>query len=164
MKKITFESARVPRERVHRAKKKESGEWVEGYYVHYRDMIHHIHCLDPEGKPGDKCSLTVEIDPSTLCEYTGLRVKNGGKESERIFEGDILKVSCSAFDSSKPVEFYTVEYVRGMFLARCVSSGKLVGPVSNLAATVSTGVCEDTSCKIIGNMFDDATLLDKLRP
>ncbi len=72
------------REILFKAKRKDNGEWVEGYMVKY-----------PSGKVEffKKCVelpdvlLRCEVDPKTICEYTGLEDKNGKK----IWENDIVE-------------------------------------------------------------------------
>ena len=73
------------REILFRGKRVDNGEWVEGQYVYLlnpktengQPIKHFIHDGTPFG---------VQIDPETICEYTGLTDKNGRK----VFEGDIV--------------------------------------------------------------------------
>ena len=74
------------REILFKAKRIDNGEWVEGYYQKRYDLLgneeHLIFHAD---------SYTVweyaEIDPETLCQFTGMTDKNG----VRIWKNDIVE-------------------------------------------------------------------------
>lgn len=68
------------REILFKAKRLDNGKWVEGYY--FAKPILNYHCiLEGENQ--------WQIDPDTLCQFTGLTDKDGNK----IWENDIVDVS-----------------------------------------------------------------------
>ena len=65
------------REILFKAKRKDNGEWVEGYYRRIPCMGLHGHYIMPQN-PKNRLEQ-YEIDPDTICQYTGLTDKNGNK-------------------------------------------------------------------------------------
>lgn len=78
------------REILFKAKRLDNGEWVQGYIVRHPSAVQigesspwyiHVPPIDPDDSGG-----VFNVNPETVCQYTGLTDKNGAK----IFEGDKL--------------------------------------------------------------------------
>ena len=109
------------REILFKAKRLSDGEWVEGYLVKYPSAIQVGDCspwyiqvppVDPDDSGGK-----YNVDPSTVCEWTGLKDKNG----KRIFEGDILSYNCGDGDD-EPRE---VHFMNGRFVVQWAVRGDI---------------------------------------
>lgn len=76
------------REILFKGKRKDNGEWVEGYYV-FDECTVIVKGLSYSNRNDGKIEmpLVYPVDPATVGQFTGLVDKNG----KRIFEGDIVR-------------------------------------------------------------------------
>ena len=70
---------------LYRAKRCDNGEWVEGFLMD----DNYINTPFNDNDVGGRFDDPVEIDPSIICQCTGLKDKNG----KLIWENDIVNVS-----------------------------------------------------------------------
>lgn len=146
------------REILFKAKRKDNGEWVEGYYIYH---IKRTICpLGDSVKPEDeqhvimqdsfsdwnmpRDTVVYEIDPDTLSQYTGLTDKNG----KRIWENDICIIKDGTLDEED-----------GCFICKwddCTARYILDG---NGLAVYFDNV-DERDIEVIGNIFDNADLLE----
>ena len=115
-----------------KAKRLDNGEWIIGSFV-----VMKIPALSKTtiGIVAADGATLHEIDPSTVCQFTGLKDKDG----KDIFENDILYDKDSGIASAIKWKRHVCGYVYekvGMF------------------ATVHVYACHTGLLKIIGNKFD----------
>lgn len=126
------------REILFKGKEKDSGRWVEGYYQKRYDYSENIQHLIFWAKSSTVWEY-IEVDPETVCQYTGLTDKNGRK----IFEGDICEFAAYGEDYKGDVRF-----IKGNFTIWC---GK--------CAPFLDDSLEKHSAIVIGNIFDNPELI-----
>lgn len=133
------------REILFRAKRADNGEWVEGYFAigkWYLDEKERYAILPIDLCFYPHCEINewIEIDPETVCQYTGLKDKNG----KRIWENDIVRIENSMDEGIGNIEFYGgMWYVDGE-------------PSNSLHDIVEY---DDGELEVIGNIFDNPELL-----
>lgn len=134
------------REILSRAKRKDNGEWTEGYVFELQPGQYMICDRIQYDRPSTLpvweffryCSH--EIDPETLCRYTGLKDKNGN----RIWENDIIKHEIS--DTIGTVKWYQEDYVGWCVDDTIIDEQQFTDEMWN-------------ECEVIGNIFDNPELL-----
>ena len=129
------------REILFKAKRIDNGEWVEGYYVYCRKRHYILQVLNKAIGFDEREYEWVEVDPDTICQYTGLTDKNGKK----IWENDILRIGENA---KLMVSWHH-------FKASWVLSKK--GWMYNHFFGESV---EPEDVEAVGNIFDNAELLE----
>ena len=131
----------MSREILFKAKRKDNGEWIEGYYVYCRKRHYILQVLNKAIGFDEREYEWVEVDPDTICQYTGLTDKNGKK----IWENDILRIGENA---KLMVSWHH-------FKASWVLSKK--GWMYNHFFGESV---EPEDVEAVGNIFDNADLLE----
>lgn len=142
------------REILFKAKRKDNGKWVEGYYCKLDETTycisedyerhpvptHHyiLHeTMTDWGLPNR--FLQFEIDPSTICQYTGLTDKNGKK----IWEKDIAYIRSSGLSGYGVIKY---------------ENGNLV--LVDLKRKRTYSLYGEWKIRKDGNIFDNADLLE----
>lgn len=132
-----------------KAKRKDNGEWVEGYVVLYPSGKAEIHKISKELPD---ILLKLEVEPETLCQYTGLTDKNGRK----IWENDIVTITLECNDYLIPSETGIVEYSYGQYELK-VKAPDGQNAYSDLINKLSEAPFE---IEKLGNIFDNPELLE----
>lgn len=129
------------REILFRAKRKDNSEWVEGNLIinERNENQKYIGYIFDERNGVIEDFDIVEVVPDTLCQYTGLKDKNG----RRIWENDILKL---------PDEdgYFVCEWEEDT--ARFILNGD--------GLTVDFDNYWSYQVEVVGNIFDNADLLE----
>ena len=126
-----------------KAKRIDYDKWVEGYYAYFSHLDDN-HCMyyHYDGIP-----LVCDINPDTLCQYTGLKDKNGKK----IFEGDLILLMDRWYCAVE----YDVEN------ARFILNGEHVKNEDKDELTHSSfAPYYQNEIEVIGNIFDNPELLN----
>lgn len=154
------------RENLFKAKRKDNGKWIEGYYQKRYDLLGNEEHLIFHADSYNVWEYA-EIDPETLCWSTGRCDKNGKK----IWKNDILMCH------GNPEELVKAAF--GEFGVRNFETGtivdKVIGWHYEIIPTDTVSRCEPfcwsmpltkdyidrCEMKVVGNIFDNPELLQE---
>lgn len=127
-----------------KAKRADNGEWVTGYYVKGLDMYDkEVHLIFEPATifySNGETDGWNEIDPSTICQCTGLKDKNG----KLIWENDIVNLK-----TGKAVVIWDKAEWRIKWIKDTIWRKDL-----------HFWTNDDWKCEAIGNIFDNSELLE----
>lgn len=143
------------REIIFKAKRIDNGEWVEGYVVHKRGLYFIYDIVNSESCRQNN----YEIDPETLCQFTGLCDKNGKK----IWEGDIISYQRDNDDCPFPNKDTKKRF--GKVFYQGFRSTFAIGMGRNGSRSINDDlwkyVQNGNRVEVIGNRFDNPELLQE---
>ncbi len=147
---------------LYKAKRVDNKEWIQGVpfevegktviLISDNENMLRVHYLEENMWEAD--IYAVEVDPSTICQCTGLKDKN----SKLIWENDIIKT----FDAGEEwclskIIFADTSLGCGWKTTDIKSLSKYN---NNLFKEVSFGSFDSKSVEIVGNIFDNKELLE----
>lgn len=122
-----------------KAKRIDNGEWVQGYLFGIWEKIYIL-----LGMTNDIPNM-VEVDPSTICQYTGLRDKNG----KLICENDIMVAHLDDYYPGDETYIRILWYESG-FCSKEKGSED-ISPIDKF---------DQEHFEVCGNIFDNKELLE----
>lgn len=126
-----------------RAKRIDKGEWVEGCLLVLDDETYRIATSCLQGNAEHLLQVCAyEVDPSTICQCTGLKDKN----RKLIWENDVVK-----HDFGKDQIGVQLAIVKYDSKYACYQ----IKPIYDWM------YCHESDCEVIGNIFDNPDLLNE---
>ena len=124
-----------------KAKRIDNGEWVVGYIARYGHTGKEKYYIIPSYASD---LYVFEVDPTTICQCTGLKDKNGNL----IWENDVVRVTINS----------------GSTICRCAFADTVAHfqlwqkhTIKSTSTVLNLGNYE---CEVIGNIFDNSELLE----
>ena len=129
-----------------KAKRIDNGEWIQGYLYGIWEKRYILWGMT------NNIPTMIEVDPTTICQCTGLKDKNG----KLIWENDVVKATVrqnSLCQSSSYSDFYQISYQEKycyFYLKKKNNNLLFDGNWSYYLKTI----------EVIGNVFDNPELLE----
>lgn len=144
----------MAREILFRAKRIDDGEWIEGcvlrdgltgkyYFKNKNDCLDdNLYEVEGNNEDGFLQFKAYEVDPETVCQYTGLTDKSGRK-----YEGDIFQASDGDY-----IQRYIIVWDEDSleWSAQCIGDPDGTLPLSEFRVS---------EIEVIGNIFDNPELI-----
>ena len=133
-----------------RGKRLDNGEWLEGYYRGNNEGKAFISRIK-------RPPLSFEVDPDTVCQFTGFLDKNG----KEIYEGDVLRSDeypYSCIGDNRRDNYYAVVYYCEE--GACFGIVTVKNPNSSVAG-ISDGILDDVerekmkNFEVVGNIHEE---------
>lgn len=140
------------REILFKAKRKDNGEWVEGYYAKlgYGNNAKHFIIQNVSLQEDISYFEDVEIDIDTLCQYTGLTDKHG----QKIWENDIISINAYSYYEPEDDYFGIVTYCEKDACWALKNNERFDEIICECFGSYTTEIVNH------GNIFDNAELLE----
>lgn len=144
------------REILYKAKRIDNGEWVEGGYSYcVKDDTHFITQMSKDHI--SYIGRHQQVDPNTICQYTGLTDKNGNK----IWENDVLKIARTS-DSIGEYYYPPLDYPVNVVVKwdLCAWMWETIEKRKHYISFPDAWCHYEA--EVIGNIFDNAELLERV--
>jgi uncharacterized phage protein (TIGR01671 family) len=130
-----------------KAKRVDDGEWVQGCYIYNidRDCSESLNKFAHRIQPLYAHAYAEPIDPTTICQCTGLNDKNG----KLIWENDIMVAHLD--DEYPEDETYIRILWRGSEFCSKENGSEDIAPIDKLTENIF---------EVCGNIFDNKDLLE----
>ena len=136
------------REILFRGIRKDTHEWIYGFYGEYFDGKKNVPCISVVDNRVITGSLCYEVIPETVGQFTGLTDKNG----VRIYENDIVRYTNLAFNPN-------IGRFENMIFTSAVTYNLDNGCFSPFEPDTFESYIRAENVEVIGNRFDNPELL-----
>lgn len=133
-----------------RGKRIDNGEWVYGYYVKYGFIEREKHYIIPSYASD---LYAIEVDPSTIGQFTGIVDKN----EKKIYESDFIQSTKSKYSRFNKDGIYEVYFNEFLCHFALVDSSVEWNRKNEAYDNYSLTGAKAKDFKVIGNIFDKET-------